>query len=63
MTKRDLENLYYLQTVQCGKNVNNDNWHWLQFEIDQNGVFTLVVDDDSRTCKLKYFVFLINLLT
>jgi hypothetical protein len=45
----------------CGKNVNNDNWHWLQFEIDEHGIFTLVVDDDSRTCKSEKKVVLLFL--
>ncbi|CAF4126476.1 unnamed protein product [Rotaria socialis] len=43
-------------SVQCGKNVNNDNWHWLQVEIDQSGIFTLVVDDDSRTSQIPSYV-------
>ncbi|CAF3712480.1 unnamed protein product [Rotaria socialis] len=38
--------------VQCGKNVNNDNWHKLQFEIDLNGAFKVVVDDDTRTSQV-----------
>ncbi|CAF3939874.1 unnamed protein product [Rotaria sordida] len=43
-------------TLQCGKNINNDNWHWLQLELDQNGIFTLVVDDDSRTSQIPSYV-------
>jgi hypothetical protein len=35
----------------------------LQFEIDQNGVFTLVVDDDSRTCKIRNFILFFFLIT
>ncbi|UJR36616.1 hypothetical protein I4U23_029336 [Adineta vaga] len=45
-------------TIQCGKNINNDNWHWLQFEIDQNGIFTIVVDNDSRTSQIPTYVVL-----
>ncbi|CAF3986081.1 unnamed protein product [Adineta steineri] len=45
-------------TIQCGKNINNDNWHWLQFEIDQNGIFTVVVDNDSRTSQIPTYVVL-----
>ncbi|CAF1919690.1 unnamed protein product [Rotaria magnacalcarata] len=43
-------------SIQCGKNVNNDHWHWLQVEIDQTGIFTLVVDDDSRTSQIPSYV-------
>ncbi|CAF3394445.1 unnamed protein product [Rotaria sp. Silwood1] len=42
--------------IQCGKNINNDNWHWLQLELDRNGIFTLVVDDDSRTSQIPSYV-------
>ncbi|CAF1031510.1 unnamed protein product [Adineta ricciae] len=42
--------------IQCGKNINNDNWHWLQFEIDQSGIFTVVVDNDSRTSQIPTYV-------
>ncbi|CAF4862039.1 unnamed protein product, partial [Rotaria magnacalcarata] len=30
--------------------------HWLQVEIDQTGIFTLVVDDDSRTSQIPSYV-------
>ncbi|CAF0933568.1 unnamed protein product [Adineta steineri] len=43
-------------SAQCGKNINNDNWHWLQFEIDQNGIFILNVDDDRRTSQVPSYV-------
>ncbi|CAF4739641.1 unnamed protein product, partial [Rotaria sp. Silwood1] len=43
-------------TVQCGKNVNNDNWHKLQFEIDLNGIFKIIIDDDIRTSQIPTYV-------
>ncbi|CAF3683694.1 unnamed protein product [Rotaria sp. Silwood1] len=44
------------KTVQCGKNVNNDNWHKLQFEIDLNGIFKIIIDDDIRTSQIPTYV-------
>ncbi|CAF1412210.1 unnamed protein product [Rotaria sordida] len=43
-------------SIQCGKNVNNDNWHKLYFEIDLNGIFKIVVDDDIRTSQIPTYV-------
>ncbi|CAF1105454.1 unnamed protein product [Rotaria magnacalcarata] len=52
----DRNALSSVTTVQCGKNVNNDNWHKLQFEIDLNGAFKIVVDDDTRTSQIPSYV-------